>query len=794
MKNNLVFIIFIYILFSYNSVFSASFTFQSKNIKIINNGEQVNAGKGRAISSDGNLEIESDEYIYVKSSDTLKSIGSGELLVKSKKIKIKYDTGVFDQKNLIFTASGNVEVFQTDGIFVINTNKIFFNQKENILLSDETTKIEDNIGNIYFLDSFKFEVNKNLLKVKNLLIKDPEQNIFETPLAYINTNSGKIFGKDISIELKNQSTQNNGNYRLKGTSGTIEKNKSTITKGVFTNCKKSDGCPPWTFSAKKITHNKNKKEISYDNALLKVYNLPLIYFPKFFHPDPTVKRKSGFLVPSINNSSNSNNFINIPYYFVIAENQDVTLSPRLYVDNKFLIQSEFRQKNFRSNHVADISFLTEKNKDSENHIFYNYDKNLILNDFDASEINFKLQKTSNSTYLKSNNLKSELNNEMNIMENSLNLDLYSNDFSINFETAAYENLNKNDNDRFEYVFPKLFFSKNLDSISYLDGNFRLETDGLIRQYNTNILEKHLINNLIFNSTSKINRLGFLNNYEFMIRNTNTENKKSLYKNNRSHYLSGIYQYNTILPLIKEGEFYQNIFKPRVSVRVAPEHTKDEKNEERKVDLTNIYSLDRITDGSSIEGGLSLTYGMDYSISEKLKTKELVNFKLANNLKIKNNDDVSNTNAIGEKTSDIFSEISYSPSDSFFMKYVSAIKNNLSEINYENLTTQIKIKNFLTTFDYLNENNTVNRNSYISNTTSYNLNKSNNLIFSTRKNKTRDLTEYYNLMYQYKIDCLAASIEYKKDYYSDKELKPNESIQFKLTIMPFAEITGPNLQQ
>lgn len=59
MKNNLVIIIFIYILFSYNSVFSASFTFQSKNIKIINNGEQVNAGKGRAISSDGNLEIES---------------------------------------------------------------------------------------------------------------------------------------------------------------------------------------------------------------------------------------------------------------------------------------------------------------------------------------------------------------------------------------------------------------------------------------------------------------------------------------------------------------------------------------------------------------------------------------------------------------------------------------------------------------------------------------------------------------------------------------------------------------
>ena len=154
--------------------------------------------------------------------------------------------------------------------------------KKNIILSDEITKIEDNIGNIYFFDNFKFELNNNLLKVNNLIVKDADENTFKTPLAYINTNSGKVFGKDISIELKNQSNNNENNYRLKGNSGTIEENTSTITSGVFTNCKKRESCPPWTFSAKKITHDKNKQEISYDKALLKVYDLPLIYFPKFF--------------------------------------------------------------------------------------------------------------------------------------------------------------------------------------------------------------------------------------------------------------------------------------------------------------------------------------------------------------------------------------------------------------------------------------------------------------------------------------------------------------------------------
>ena len=63
--------------------------------------------------------------------------------------------------------------------------------------------------------------------------------------------------------------------------------------------------------------------------LLKIYDVPVIYFPKFFHPDPTVKRQSGFLVPSVKNSFNQVH-LNLPYFMVIAENKDATFSPRFY--------------------------------------------------------------------------------------------------------------------------------------------------------------------------------------------------------------------------------------------------------------------------------------------------------------------------------------------------------------------------------------------------------------------------------------------------------------------------------
>ena len=104
-----------------------------------------------------------------------------------------------------------------------------------------------------------------------------------------------------------------------------------------------------------------------------------------------------------------------------------------------------------------------------------------------------------------------------------------------------------------------------------------------------------------------------------------------------------------------------------------------------------------------------------------------------------------------------------------------LKNNLTDINYENLSAEISLNNFVTTFDYLNENNTTKKNSYLTNTTKYNLNESNSIRFSTRENKSSNLTEYYNLIYEYKNDCLAASVEYNKDYYSDRDIKPEENI-------------------
>ena len=793
MKNKLITFILIYFVFN-SLAFSQEFIFKTKKIEVTENGKSIYATGGKVISDDGNLEISADEYRYNKNKNILNVYGNGIIIIKSHNLEIFFNNSVIDQNNSTIQANGEVKILDKKKNLEITTESIFYDQNQNYIKSNTKTNIRDGYQNYYLVDRFSYEVNENLIKVENLIYKDLQNNIIRTSLAYINTETNRLFGKDISVDLDNKTFDNNNEPRMKGASIINDNEYTEINKGVFTTCKKRDGCPPWQLTSKKIQHDKKKKIINYENAVLRIYDLPVMYFPKFFHPDPTVKRQSGFLIPSFNNSLNTTSYLKTPYFFAMAKNKDLTFSPRFYSEKKYLLQAEYRQANLKSNHISDFSFFSENNKNKNNHFFYKFDKILDIKRFEESNVNFKLQQTSNETYIKKNKIESKLISDASVIENSLNLNLYSSDFSINIETTAYEDLDKSKNDRYEFILPKVDLVKKIDNKTNLNGNFLFKSNNLIRNYNTNIFEKSNVNDLIFTSYPKITGIGFYNNYEFVIKNSNSHGKKSdNFKNGENLYVSGLLQLNSSLPLIKEKESYKNILKPKLSFKVAPNHTKDYRNDEAVFDVNNIFSLDRISKNDTIEGGISLAYGVDYLTINKNDDSELLSFKFANNLRLNENNDLSRSYQIGQKTSNFFTETSFKPNKFFNIKYNSSIRNNLSDISNESILTEFKISNFTTSFDYLNENNTDKKNSYLANTTSYKLNDTESFMFSTREDKTTDLTEFYKLMYQYKNDCLAASIEYSKDYYNDRDIKPEESVFFKLSIIPFGETSSPNLK-
>ena len=72
---------------------------------------------------------------------------------------------------------------------------------------------------------------------------------------------------------------------------------------------------------------------------------------------------------------------------------------------------------------------------------------------------------------------------------------------------------------------------------------------------------------------------------------------------------------------------------------------------------------------------------------------------------------------------------------------------------------------------------------IENNTTYIVDEKNNFSFNTRRNRKLNLTEFYNLVYEYKNDCFVAGVKYKKTYYEDRDLKPTEDLFFTVTLFP-----------
>ena len=114
---------------------------------------------------------------------------------------------------------------------------------------------------------------------------------------------------------------------------------------------------------------------------------------------------------------------------------------------------------------------------------------------------------------------------------------------------------------------------------------------------------------------------------------------------------------------------------------------------------------------------------------------------------------------------------------------SYVNNNFNSIEHNDLGVEFKLNNFNTKFNFLEESGEMGSSNFLENETNFQFDEQNFLTFKTRRNRKLNLTEYYDLVYEYKNDCLSAGIKYKKTYYEDRELKPSENLFFTISLIP-----------
>ena len=108
-------------------------------------------------------------------------------------------------------------------------------------------------------ESFVYDIDKGILKIKNANLKNSEDNILNINSAFIDVASNELVGKDVSIDFNNQTFNKDNEPRPKGKGISYKNDITKISKGVFTTCKKRDNCPPWQLLSEEITHDKKKK-------------------------------------------------------------------------------------------------------------------------------------------------------------------------------------------------------------------------------------------------------------------------------------------------------------------------------------------------------------------------------------------------------------------------------------------------------------------------------------------------------------------------------------------------------
>src|SRR5210317_767316 len=602
-----IIILFYFFLLSKSVNSNEPFILDVTEIEILENGNQINGYKGGTATSEDGTTITAEKFFFNKLTNILEVTGDVKyldilndiIITSDKAIYLKNDEKIYttgnskavnenntitassleyDKIKNIFKAKKNAvandleketTIYADEITYLKNDDKVFTKGKTRALIenkykfysedvsyfrnlgdliSQKESSVEDDNGNIYKVKNFKYNISKEILKGKEVqVLTKVEKNKIDQYFfseGFFNFKDKSHLAKETKVKIhKDVFGDQNQDPRLYGSSSFSNKDKTVVNNGIFTSCKLNDDCPPWSIKAEKITHDKIKKNLIYENAILKIYDVPVLYFPKFFHPDPSIKRRSGFLQPQFNNSETLGSSLYIPYFKTLGPDKDLTIKPTFFEKltkfekEKFILQNEFRKKRKNSSLIADFAFLrdykssTDTKTKNVNHLFLNYTNDIQNSNYLESKFEAQIEKVTNDTYLKvfQNNLFDTpvMPESLTTMNSNIKLYLKQEDQNLTTGIEVYENLGIRHSDRYQYTLPYYDFSKNLNSLiskNSISGSLNFYSTGSNKLSNTNNSRTTVVNDFNYSSNDFISKLGFKNNFDLFFKNLNAVGK------------------------------------------------------------------------------------------------------------------------------------------------------------------------------------------------------------------------------------------------------------------------------
>ena len=189
--------------------------------------------------------------------------------------------------------------------------------------------------------------------------------------------------------------------------------------------------------------------------------------------------------------------------------------------------------------------------------------------------------------------------------------------------------------------------------------------------------------------------------------------------------------------------------------------------------------------------LNATIGFDYEIDGKNNDFSFTGGQIINN---KENKKMTSISSLDDKVSDFVGKSSLNINDKIKLNYDFLIDQNYKELNYNEVGAGFNLNPVKIDFSYLQERNHVGNNEYFKSKINFEKSENTSFSFETKRNLITNSSEYYNLSYEYLNDCLRAGLVYRREFYNDSELEPENSLMFKITLVPFGQLDSPSINK
>jgi LPS-assembly protein len=676
-------------------------------------------------------------------------------------VLLEADTLTYNDTNNTIIANGSALLYYKS--YTIQADKIIYNEMLDSVVAS---------GNIILTDK-----NKSELYAEDLELADGLKNGFIYTAKLLLENNAKI------ISSKGQ--------RIDG----------SITKfddASFTLCNEcTDGTNKpltWELKADRIIHNEIDKIIEYNNVEFILVGKSLIKIPYLSHPDMTVQRKTGFLLPTYSISSFYGNAIKLPYFYSINKSSDIIFTPIITTKQGPLFNFEYRNKISENSYVnVSPSFIYQADPSDiapGNIRFRNSLKTTAQLDINNKwNWGWDATFTSDDTFMRRYDIEGSTKYKSEIFLTGL-----SNKNYLSAKMVEYTNL-LNESELDQPTIAPLIDHDYTFAFKPLNGNLKLNSQFASLSRNAGDEQTRLSSNLSWENKYITNHGIFFEPYIGIKADnfrTYDESDNSYYSFSRIHPKFSI---KTSWPLYSASAYGNHLIEPVARLTFSGDEKSNNKilNEDSNVmnfNTLNLFEIDRSYGFDKIEGGHKFAVGINYDLEDTFGGHTSAKLGKSFHIGGLNSFDGSDWAGTDDYHSDIVASLSYNLLDVVDLDYKTKMDSNTKEITTNEFN--ITFNNNDSLFADMNYIEYSPSSNVLSNTKKEELSGGISLAltkdwsFNSRGTYNMEDNSVLNSLFgiSYEDECLEISLSYKEDFYVDRDIKKDKSIMFNFNLKSF----------